>query len=200
MVIISPKTDHNLPVSSCISSYPLCMSYHSSTHSRPISGVSPCLSNFSFSTPDLLSPPVLSRCSDNPPQNSKPPPYAVPVPYFLSCYHLITVVSIIHRSCVTSKVSVISWVFMDTTQGTHKNVLKYILKNGIWSVVISISISLALIMNPLTPMTSTTRTWRITCTPDPNTNLLNYEPNTILKHDHINFPIMKIHVRMETNG
>ena len=64
----------------------------------------------------------------------------------------------------------------------------------------SISISLDLILTLLNPLTSTTQTWRIVFTPDNHANHLKYEPKTIFNHDYIPFPIMKIHVIMETNG
>ena len=78
--------------------------------------------------------------------------------------------------------------------------LKYIYKNGTWSVIMSISISLALILTPLTLLNSTNQTWKILCTTDPHKDLLKYESRTILNHDHINLTTIKIHMIMETNG
>ena len=69
-----------------------------------------------------------------------------------------------------------------------------------FSVVMSISISLALIPTPLTPLTSPTQTWKIPFTTDNHTNHLKYETKTIINHNHITLTIMKINVRMETNG
>ena len=88
---------------------------------------------------------------------------------------------------------------MDATHGAHNNVILFIII-WIFSVVMSISIPLALILTPLTPLTSPTQTWKIPFNPDDHINQLNYEPKTIINHNHITLTIMKIHVIMETNG
>ena len=67
-------------------------------------------------------------------------------------------------------------------------------KKLIFSVVISISISLDLILTQLTPLISPTQTWKIPRTNDEHTNLLKYEPKTITNHNNITLTMMKIHV------
>ena len=69
-----------------------------------------------------------------------------------------------------------------------------------FSFVMSISISLALILTPLTPLTSPTWTWKISCTNDDHTNHLKYETKTIINHNHITLTVMNINVRVENNG
>ena len=122
--IISPETDHVLPVLYRLYSSTNCMSYHSPTHSQPMASVFPCLSRWYFSMSYLLS--LLSFIIALPLPLKMPdgPQKAVLGSSYSSCSYPINFASGIRRACVSGKIAVSGRVSMDDNHRAQNNVLK----------------------------------------------------------------------------